>query len=419
MVNFSDTNVQIGIIVIIVVIIVGGFIYYKKYSTTQPPTISPATQQPVRSPTQPPTKQPTQPPTKQPTQPPSTQPPSTQPPSTQPPSTQPPSTQPPPIDCEYTWSNWSDCAVAVCGDSYQYRTPIIKRQASNGGKACPSPPNYAMCANNDPSCQGCSVPCNNVNCEWTWGDWGPCSARCGGGTQTRSIKILKPANHWGNPCPVGSYTTETRQCNTSLCAPTGTSGILKNSNSGIIPEGIFQSIVIELWGAGGNGGEGYLTYKNNVIAPGGGGGGAGEYRIIEISYKTSLNGMSYSYTIGDAGSDTTFTIDGNTYIAKAGKNGGNATSTSGGIGGLGGSGGVGGNGIKGNDGKDAPLNKSCGGNGGSTSLGEGGDGCGSKQKWRNGVGRGSGGSGACTGGSGCTPGAFGYGVGGAVQITFK
>ena len=53
-----------------------------------------------------------------------------------------------------------------------------------------------------------------VNCEFTWGEWSPCSKPCGGeGQQNRSPKISQQAQNGGNACP----SPQTRACNTAPC----------------------------------------------------------------------------------------------------------------------------------------------------------------------------------------------------------
>jgi len=56
----------------------------------------------------------------------------------------------------------------------------------------------------------CIIP---VDCVGTWGDWGDCSADCGGGTQTRVYSISTPAFKGGSECP----SPETQDCNTQAC----------------------------------------------------------------------------------------------------------------------------------------------------------------------------------------------------------
>ena len=55
-----------------------------------------------------------------------------------------------------------------------------------------------------------------VDCIWgEYGEWSTCSAKCGGGTETRTRSEATPASTDGAPC-VGPG-TETRQCNLHEC----------------------------------------------------------------------------------------------------------------------------------------------------------------------------------------------------------
>ena len=320
-----------------------------------------------------------------------------------------------PVDCQYTWSNWTNC-TAECGIGYQYRTPNITIQAKNGGAQCPSAPTYTACTSGDPTCRTCiNRSCVPIDCEYKWSDWSPCSKTCGGGTQTRNIIITKYPQDFGKSCPDNSVETQT--CNSSPCFPLGTTGVLTVSSTGQIPQGTFQNMRIELIGGGGNGGYSYGLASRSDCGSGGGGGGAGEYRLIDIPYDPSLNGITYDYTIGGPTSDTVFNMNGNKYIAKGGFNGGNATSSAGGIGGAGGTGGSGGKGTPGQNGAngDRPYTYANGGNGGSSIFGTGGDGSSSYFPNKNGKGAGAGGGGACTC---CMSSRIGSGFGGGIRITY-
>lgn len=89
----------------------------------------------------------------------------------------------------YDWysGNWGTCSV-YCGSGTHSRSVYCRR---NDGSSV----NDSYCSSTKPiSSSGCSV-----NCQWTYGSYGSCSASCGNGTQTRS------ATCWS--AYTGSYTS--------------------------------------------------------------------------------------------------------------------------------------------------------------------------------------------------------------------
>ena len=111
-------------------------------------------------------------------------------------------TQACPVDCVGTWGDWGDCS-ADCGGGTQTRVYSISTPAFKGGSECPSP-----------ETRDCNTQACPVDCVGTWGDWGDCSADCGGGTQTRDYSIITNASNGGLPCP---SSPETQDCNTQEC----------------------------------------------------------------------------------------------------------------------------------------------------------------------------------------------------------
>ena len=107
-----------------------------------------------------------------------------------------------PRDCVVSsWSRWSTCGSS-CGESIQSRQRQVLAAASAGGARCPSLIEEAPCT---------VSPCP-ANC--TYGAWvsaGPCTARCGGGTETSTRQVLT-----GGVQNCGT-TTQTRVCNSQPC----------------------------------------------------------------------------------------------------------------------------------------------------------------------------------------------------------
>lgn len=70
------------------------------------------------------------------------------------------------------------------------------------------------------------------DCEGAWSAWAVCSVPCGGGTQTRTYAITRPARSGGDACPAADGATEPRPCSLEACPlnctghPTGTAARL-------------------------------------------------------------------------------------------------------------------------------------------------------------------------------------------------
>ena len=107
----------------------------------------------------------------------------------------------PNVDCQVTdWTAWSEC---VPNSAMQTRNRTVVTPTANGGAACPSPLSQTR-----------SSVCG-VDCEPTeWGEWGTCSAVCGGGLQSRTRGIASEAQNGGATCDALS---ESRSCNDSPC----------------------------------------------------------------------------------------------------------------------------------------------------------------------------------------------------------
>ena len=110
-------------------------------------------------------------------------------------------------DCEVSnWSDWSSCSK-TWGGGRQMRKRTVNKPASYGGKDCPT-----LAETQDCNIQDCPTDCE----VGPWSEWGVCNKSCGGGTQTRTRNVTKPATNGGKTCPI---LTETQTCNPQACPP--------------------------------------------------------------------------------------------------------------------------------------------------------------------------------------------------------
>ena len=110
----------------------------------------------------------------------------------------------PPVDCEGSYANWTPCSTGNCGETGTSTAEfIVSVSPKRGGAECPSPVTE--------TCYGPPCP---IHCVYQTGQWSPCTASCGGGTQRRSTVITTPAQYGGSSCPPQS---ETISCNTQPC----------------------------------------------------------------------------------------------------------------------------------------------------------------------------------------------------------
>jgi surface protein len=158
-----------------------------------------------------------------------------------------------PVDCKYTWddNSWSTCSKE-CGGGTQTREPNIVTQSAHGGKACPE--KQSRVCNNEPctpvDCQvtwsgwsdcdedgnrsrtitnktgpqhgGATCPpslqkkrCPPVNCDvGDWGSWSACDKDCGVGNQYRTRIPTQQALYGGSTCPP---LTQKQACNRDPC----------------------------------------------------------------------------------------------------------------------------------------------------------------------------------------------------------
>lgn len=112
-----------------------------------------------------------------------------------------------PIHCTTNrWQGWEQCS-RTCGTGTQSRERTIQTHADHGGYECGDLKQTRQCATFD-----CAVDC--VAPSWSDADWMPCSKACGGGVQTRSRSISRPAAFGGKQC---GALWEEQTCNQHAC----------------------------------------------------------------------------------------------------------------------------------------------------------------------------------------------------------
>jgi len=112
------------------------------------------------------------------------------------------------------WSEWDMCPV-TCGGADQGRTRACDNPAPQfGGDDC------TVDGSLDSETQRCNEnPCPIDGGFSDWDEWGPCTAQCGGGDQTRSRRCDNPVPEFGGLDCEGDY-TECQRCNMDPCPST-------------------------------------------------------------------------------------------------------------------------------------------------------------------------------------------------------
>jgi len=145
---------------------------------------------PTEFPTTAPTSSPTKPPTSAPTMSP----------------TSPTSAPTPhaPVDCIVSeWSSYAACTFS-CGGGSSTRDRIIVRAPAYGGAECPITFEH----------KACGVGVCPIDCALdVWNDWGNCTAKCGGGTSTRTRDLLAESQY-GGQCGARN---DLKVCNRHVC----------------------------------------------------------------------------------------------------------------------------------------------------------------------------------------------------------
>lgn len=112
-----------------------------------------------------------------------------------------------PTDCKIgAWSEWSKCSTK-CGGGTRERTRTVGSTKPECGPDKVSTRDIDVC-----NTQACP---QKVDCELSpWSDWDKCDAKC---TQTRKRTILRQASNGGKACPSTKKLSETRACFTGSC----------------------------------------------------------------------------------------------------------------------------------------------------------------------------------------------------------
>ena len=112
-----------------------------------------------------------------------------------------------PLTVNCSVSNWSPWGPcsAQCGGGTQSESRTIITQPQNGGQSCGSLTNTQPC-----NTQVCPIDCALSS----WSTWSPCSEECGGGTQSESRTIITQPQNGGQAC---GFLTHTQPCNTQVC----------------------------------------------------------------------------------------------------------------------------------------------------------------------------------------------------------
>ena len=120
------------------------------------------------------------------------------------------------INCEGTWTPWSNCSKPCVTDGVageQTSTFNITKMATGGGEEC----DYRDGENQRRECNTDNV-CP-VDCIGEWGPWDEtCSAECGGCTKKRTYSITRPPENGGALAIIQMENKKQKACNTQACS---------------------------------------------------------------------------------------------------------------------------------------------------------------------------------------------------------
>jgi len=106
------------------------------------------------------------------------------------------------------WSGWSKC-TKDCEGGVQGKTRSILTKPKNGGVSCDAVQEDRACHTGS-----CDRDCTLSR----WGKWAPCSMACGGGSTSRTKKVLVPIRGQGKcPKPTAGERLEEEACNKQAC----------------------------------------------------------------------------------------------------------------------------------------------------------------------------------------------------------
>ena len=110
-----------------------------------------------------------------------------------------------PLDCLVSeWSKWTEC-TATCRTGTKLRARKVTRHEKNGGRPCPKIFQQVVCRMGD-----CPKHCSVTH----WSSWAVCSRTCGGGSTSRTRRVISHAAAGLYKCP---KLVDTESCNSVEC----------------------------------------------------------------------------------------------------------------------------------------------------------------------------------------------------------